>query len=107
MGTSSYLGPLFPHGFEDNIPTHFKTAQEEKRRKKLEKKKKLKLLAANIRNPPTPSQAGDIGFFICVDDIIEMAGTLAITFNGLTSELRIRIEKVLLGQKHDWEGQNQ
>lgn len=40
MDSSSCSGPIFPPGFENNIPPHTKLAQLRKRKKKLEKKKK-------------------------------------------------------------------
>lgn len=41
---------------------------------------------------------------INADDIIEMADTLGLVFHGPISELRSRIELILHGQKHVWDG---
>lgn len=73
----------------------------------MEKKKKLKLLSAtynHVHSPPLePSPFGAVS----VDDVIEMAGLIGLSFNGSMIELRNRIEAILLGQGHDWAGLQQ
>ena len=104
---SSCSGPLFPPGFENTIPAHFKSIQVEKRRRKLEKKKKLKLLSSNAK-PMNPSPMRDPKInMISTDDVIDMAKTLGLVFNGSSSELRSRIDKLLLGQHQDWSNLHQ
>ena len=106
-GSSSCSGPIFPPGFEDKIPPHVKTAQEEKRRKKLEKKRKLRSIAASNKDNHMDYQFNLNAGGINADDIIEMADILGLSFNGPTSELRARIDLILHGQKQVWDGQHQ
>lgn len=87
---------LFPLGFEESIPAHLKSVHEEKRRK-LEKKKKLKLLFTCCKALPPSSHEHSGNDALNTDDIIEMACTLGLSFNGTKSELRHRTEKILLG----------
>lgn len=102
-GSSSCSGPLFPPGFEDSIPTQIKTAQEEKRRKRQEKKKKLKSFPASLIKVDRQSPLTKGPDSITAEDIMDWARILGLTFKGPQTELKKRIEKILLGQKHDWE----
>ena len=104
MGSSSSSGPLFPPGFEDTIPVETKLEKEEKRKKKLEKKLKLKQSALNGNNCPPPFlPSHGTNNMIRVEDVINMANTLGLSFDGPTSELRSRIERILCNQKQNWE----
>lgn len=105
--SNSCSGPLFPPGFEENIPAHFRTAQEEKRRKKMEKKKKIKGVSARSSTEQSQFQLNLEAGGINVDDVIEMADILGLVFNGPISELRSRIELILHGQKQVWDGYHQ
>lgn len=107
LGSSSNSGPAFPPGFEHNVPLHAKVAQERKRNKKLEKKRKLKL-AASSSTPLSQEKKNDPPSWpIKVADVIDMAKTLGLSFNGPESELKCRIRKILHGQFQDWENHPQ
>ena len=103
LGSSSGSGPLFPPGFEHTIPAQHKIEKERKRKKKLAKKRRLKSL--NHLNQATHSSPiSDQGVkVIMVDDVIEMAEHMGLTFNGSEEELRKRIAVVLKDQKLNWE----
>nr|CCA66187.1 hypothetical protein [Beta vulgaris subsp. vulgaris] len=101
IDSSSGSGPLFPPGFEDRVPSHIKIAQLEKRKKKLEKKKRLKFNAqSKMTATPPPKQLYGA---IAVDDVIELASLLGLSFDGQLSELRRRIQVILQGQVHTWD----
>lgn len=110
LGSSNCSGPLFPPGFEHNVTPNSKIAQVKKRQKKLEKKMKLRLAAnksANTPKPPLPSSSSPQVRIINMDDIVEMANRLGLSFNGSQNELRQRIQGILQGQTHDWENFHQ
>lgn len=102
LGSSSCSGPLFPPGFEDSIPTQTKIEKEKKRRRKMEKRNKMRnQMSENqiiaTKSPPKKSNS------IHIDDVISMAESIGLTFNGTTGELRKRIGSVLTAQRLNWE----
>lgn len=102
MGSSSCSGPLFPPGFEHVIPVHTKTEKERKRRRKMEKKRKLKREESDIQKADSSSPHRNKVSTIHIDDVIKMAETIGLTFNGPSSELRKRIGSILTEQKQNW-----
>lgn len=80
LGLSSKSGPFFLPGLEKNIPTQTKLAQMRKRKKKLEKKK-LKLIGAMDQSRDSDDQPMHTLGTNKVDDIIEMADIMGLTFN--------------------------
>lgn len=104
LGSSSESSPLFLPVFENNIPNQTQLAQLEKRKKKQEKeKKRLKLIAAMDQYMGSEDQPVHSLGSIKVDDIIEMADSLGLTFSGPKSELRKRIQSILVGhQDQEW-----
>ena len=102
MDSSTCSGPIFPPGFEDNIPPPIKLAQLRKRKKKLEKKRKHRITSSSgLKIVPSVNQVCNMGS-VMVEDIIKMADLLGLSFNGPTDELRHRIQLILKGQEKDW-----
>lgn len=102
QSSSSSSGPLFPPGFEKFIPNHIKSAQIEKRKRRLEKKMKMKL-ASSIPKPSQPPPTNlHLPNSIQADDVINMANTLGLVYEGPMSELRERIDAILANQKQSW-----
>lgn len=101
-------GPLFPPGYEFNIPSHEKSAQIKRRHKKIKKSQMRKLKTSTT--PTFPPQAAyhtkkksPTGLnSINTNDIIAFASKVGMTFNGPQEELRARIDDILRTQKADW-----
>ena len=102
LGSSSGSGPLFPPGFEDTIPSQIKIAQLRRRKKKLEKKRKLMMSAVIDQANEVTNQTRFSMGSVSVEDIVEMAGLLGLSFSGPRSELRSRIQAILNGQFQEW-----
>ena len=103
LGSSSCSGPLFPPGFEDNIPDHTKREQVKKRMRKLEKKRKLKEATSFSQSSCPSTPLIHLPKTIQVDDVIQMANKLGLSFNGPDTELKRRIGVILSNQKLNWE----
>ena len=101
MGSSSCSGPLFPPGFEQTIPIHIRIEKEKKRRRKMEKSK-MKKEVAETQKAGSCSLHSYNASIIHIDDVIKMAKTIGLTFNGPVAELRKRIELVLAEQRQNW-----
>ena len=103
LGSSSCSGPLFPPGFEDNIPNHTKEEQKKKRMRKLEKKRKLRQASSYAQSSCSPSSLMHLPNTIQINDVIQMANTLGLTFHGPHAELERRIGVILSNQRLNWE----
>lgn len=73
----------------------------------MEKRRKLKRIPDSNKNVQPDYQLNFDAGGISADDIIAMADTLGLIFNGPISELRTRIEMILHGQKQVWDGHYQ
>ena len=69
----------------------------------MEKKKKLKASAYHKQEETPLIINHQLHNAICVDDVIKMASKMGLVFNGSLSELRKRVENVLVSHKHHWE----
>lgn len=98
-------GPLFPPGFEDEIPLTRKLAHEKKRLKKL-KKKKHQRLRTSLSGPPHESTtAVPISHMppsLSIDSILELAEKLELSYQGSPSTLKKKIQEILVAQMADW-----
>ena len=111
--SSSISGPLFPPGFEDTIPPNLKNAHKLRRLMKTKKKAiKRKTTQSHplLPNPPplsipNPTEASKPSIMISSQEIIDMANTIGLKYEGEPSELRARIDRILAKQKQDWDAQ--
>lgn len=103
LGSSSCSGPIFPPGFEHFVPVHTRIEKERKRRKKMEKKRKLKREVSNAQKAESLSSPSKKVSSIHIDDVIKMAESIGVTFNGSVSELKKRIVSILNEQTQNWE----
>lgn len=106
IGSSTCSGPLFPPGFEDQIPIHTKATQIKKRKRKMEKKKRLKLIASRNKETSPMHTSSNCFNSIEPDDVITMAKALGLSYKGPISELKEKIEAILNTQKQNWEANN-
>lgn len=104
---STSSGPQFPPGFEESIPLPLKMAHEMRRQKKLKKKikrkKQIEFPQSKASQAPLPTPVMHQGaFLIDADDVLQMGKTLGVSFRGDESELKRRIENILISQQSNW-----
>lgn len=101
--SSSLSGPLFPPGFENDIPLTIKAIHKKKREKKIQKKKKPPFLPLPNQSSPSltraliPSSSEN-----SVSSILEVGKKLGMRFNGPETILEERIESILQQHKASW-----
>lgn len=102
-------GPLFPPGFEENIPNQVKTAHEKRRKKKIKKKqlrnqKSLNQTSSNHISSPSSSTSNKKTAIssITPEDILDFGKKIGLIYNGSQEDLRNRIQSILDKQKEDW-----
>ena len=100
-------GPLFPPGFEDEIPLNIrvshaiKKAKKKKDRKALNRQKNLESL--NPKSPePTLSSPSSPSITLSASDILSLAEKIGLSFDGPMETLLLRIENILKRQRSDW-----
>lgn len=107
---SSSSGPLYPPGFEDNVPLKVRLAQEKKRHRKKAKKTTSKKSEHDLKppehqSPLSPSaKPSSIPISITAEDTVKLALELGLNFDGPISELHSRAFSILKRQKSDWLG---
>nr|CCA66179.1 hypothetical protein [Beta vulgaris subsp. vulgaris] len=103
LGSTSCSGPLFPPGFEESIPSQTKRDQEKRRKRKLERRNKMRKALTYVKSTsPKPSPI-HLPKSIQIDDVIQMANTLGLSFDGPVEELERRIGVILTNQKLNWD----
>ena len=95
-------GPLFPPGFEDNIPMAVKLSHANKRAKKAKKKAQLRARTSSLGLPPLPSCTQLQPLSLSSSDIIQLANQLGLHYDGPMSSLQKRIDDILSRQQSDW-----
>ena len=100
-------GPLYPPGFEDEIPIKMKKAHAEKRARKALKKlhrdsKRVQSSSLASKHPQSPIQSFSQPITVSSSDVLTLANQIGLKFDGPPEVLQGRIEAILKRQFNDW-----
>lgn len=74
-----------------------------KLKKKTKRKKQIESPQSKASQAPLPTPVMHEGsFLIDADDVLQMGKTLGVSFKGDESELKRRIENILISQQSNW-----
>lgn len=76
--------------------------KKERKKKKKRKQKLAKIPPTVIREEAGQGNDSEETFLICAEDVIDMGLQLGAHFKGPRSELKEKIESILVAQKMNW-----
>lgn len=104
---SSFLGPIYPPGFEQTISPQKKQIHERKRKRRLLKKrlkarKNNKLTTSSPKSLENSQDQPSHSYHISAEDTMQIASKIGVSYSGSSAQFKMQIQSIIDKQVQDW-----